>query len=324
MTQLSLTRRDLARALTGGAIGAALPRRGAAKESAPDTYTYKKVGGLEIKLDVYGASPGARRPAVIWIHGGALIQGSRKRISRRFQAKLRVLDYIVASIDYRLAPETKLPEIIADLRDACRWVREQGPQRCGIDAERIAVAGSSAGGYLTLMAGFTAAPRPRVLAAFYGYGDITTPWYSEPDDFYRKQPLVTREEAESSVGTAPVSEPPEQSGRGRFYLYCRQQGLWPLKVAGHDPQKEPRWFDPYCPIRNVTAQYPPTILIHGTADTDVPYSESQNMAARLKAAGVEHEFITVPGAGHGLSGATSEQTENADTRAAEFIRAHLA
>ena len=45
--------------------------------------------------------------------------------------------YAIVSIDYRLAPETKLPGIIDDLRDAFRWVREQGPSRFGIDPERI-------------------------------------------------------------------------------------------------------------------------------------------------------------------------------------------
>jgi acetyl esterase/lipase len=242
---------------------------------------------------------------------------------RRFQDKLLALGYVIVSIDYRLAPETKLPGIIDDVRDARRWLHEQGPRRFGIDVNRVAVAGSSAGRYLTLMAGFAVEPRPRALVSFYGYGDITTPWYSEPDAFYRKQPMVTKEEARNAVGVQPLTEPPPQSQRGRFYLYCRQQGIWPLEVGGHDPHKEPKWFDPYCPIRNVTSQYPPTILTHGTADTDVPYDESRNMAARLKEASVEHEFITVPGAGHGLSGATPEQTENANTRAAEFIRKHL-
>ncbi|MEO7652963.1 MAG: prolyl oligopeptidase family serine peptidase, partial [Bryobacteraceae bacterium] len=71
-----------------------------------------------------------------------------------------------------------------------------------------------------------------------------------------------------------------------------------------------------------TKAYSPALLIHGTADTDVPYAESKAMAARLREAGVEHELLTLPGAGHGLSGATSEEKSRAGDRAVEWIRSH--
>jgi len=54
----------------------------------------------------------------------------------------------------------------------------------------------------------------------------------------------------------------------------RQNGLWPKEVAGFDPDKEPRAFDRFCPIRNVTKDYPPTLLLHGDNDTDVPHQQS--------------------------------------------------
>jgi acetyl esterase/lipase len=78
----------------------------------------------------------------------------------------------VVAIDYRLAPEAKLPAIVDDLRDAAAWIREQGPARFGIASERLAVAGHAAGGYLTLLSGHAVEPRPRALVSFYGYGDI--------------------------------------------------------------------------------------------------------------------------------------------------------
>ena len=93
-------------------------------------------------------------------------------------------------------------------------------------------------------------------------------------------------------------------------------------MSGHDPHKEPKWFDPYCPIRNVSEGYPPTLLIHGTADTDVPYAESKAMAARLEEVGIEHDFITVPGAGHGLVNAKSEDRNHATERSVDWIKAH--
>jgi len=295
----------------------------AADAPVKTTHTYKTVGEIKIQADVYRPDDATTRPVVVWIHGGALITGNKAGVPKNLLDLCRDEGYALVSIDYRLAPETRLPETVADLRDAFEWVRKHGPKRFGMDPDRIAAAGGSAGGYLTLMAGFHVKPRPRVLASFWGYGDITTPWYSEPDAFYRKQPLVSREEALASVGTTPLTGPPPQSRRGQFYLYCRQQGLWPVEVSGHDPRREPKWFDDYCPIRNVSREYPPTILVHGTDDTDVPYSESRNMAARLKKAGVEHELITVEGGGHGLGDSPPQVVEDANARAVAFIRARL-
>jgi acetyl esterase/lipase len=317
-----MNRNEFLKIVAGAAIGAALPRTTFAQPPAPTTHVYKTVGECQIKADVYQPARGARKPAVIWIHGGALIMGSRKWPDARFYAELLSRGLAIVSIDYRLAPETKLPGIVEDLQDAWRWVRREGPQRFGIDPDRIATAGGSAGGYLTLMSGFCLEPRPRALVSYFGYGDITTPWYSQPDAFYRRKPLVPKDEAYRCVGNRPLSEPPGSNQRGRFYLYCRQQGIWPNEVAGHDPHTESPWFDAYCPIRNVTAKYPPAFLIHGTEDTDVPYAESKSMAARLAASGVAHEFITVAGAGHGLSGAKPDKVAEIARQAAEFIKNH--
>ncbi len=319
-----MTRNRFLKTAAATALGMAAQRFSAAQPIAPPrTYSYKTAGGCEIKADVHGADARTRKPVFIWIHGGALINGSRKSVSGPFHAGLLKQGYVVVSIDYRLAPETKLPAIIEDLRDAHKWVRKSGPKLFQIDPDRLAVGGGSAGGYLTQMAGFCVSPRPRALVSYYGYGDITGPWYSRPDPFYLQQPHVSKEEALRSVGTTVLSEPPEKSQRQRFYLYCRQQGIWPKEVAGHDPDTEPKWFDRYCPVRNVSPKYSPILLIHGTADTDVPYEESKKMDERLTQVGVKHEFITVPGAGHGLSGAKPEETMRVADRAIEFIQAHL-
>jgi acetyl esterase/lipase len=315
-----MTRREFALS-AGGAIGLSA-RRAQAQTVEAQTFTYK-TAGCQIRADVYGASEGAAKPALMWIHGGALIMGNRKGSVRPFATNLMDQGYVIVSIDYRLAPETKLPAIIEDVQDAWKWMHEQAG-RFGIDRSRIATGGASAGGYLTQMTGFCLNPRPRALVSYFGYGDIVGPWYSQPDEFYRKQPLVTKEQALATVGTAPLSDPPQGNQRGTFYLYCRQNGIWPVEVSGHDPKTEDKWFEAYCPIRNVTAKYPPTMLIHGTADTDVPYSLSKDMNTRLGKAGVVHDFITVEGAGHGLAGATPEEVSRIAARAVEFVKVHTA
>jgi acetyl esterase/lipase len=316
-----ITRREFVKnAGALGVIGFSVGR--AQAQPAAQTFTYK-IAGCEIHADVYGASEGAAKPALMWMHGGALILGNRKGIMRPFHTDLLEQGYVVVSIGYRLAPETRLPAIIEDVQDAWKWIHEQA-RLFGIDRGRIATGGASAGAYLTQMTGFCLNPRPRALVSYFGYGDIVGPWNSQPDEFSRRLALVSKEDALAAVGTAPISDPPEGNHRDRFNLYCRQNGLWPTLVTGHDPRTESEWFKLYCPIRNVTTHYAPTMLIHGTADTDVPYSLSKDMDETLGKIGVAHEFITVDGAEHRLAGAKPEELSRVAARAVEFVRAHTA
>ena len=280
--------------LTGGSLqdveGQELPKT---------TSTYKTTGDLRILADVYRKPDEVIRPAILYIHGGALIMGNRSWLNPVQVQKYLDAGYTIISIDYRLAPQARLNQILEDLDEAYRWVRVEGPTLFRIDPNRIAVVGHSAGGYLALMAGCRLTPRPAAVVSFYGYGDIAGAWYSRPDPFYSRQPAVTKAEAYQSVGTRVVAEDPEAK-RERFYLYTRQQGLWPREVVGHDPDKEPRVFDPLCPLRNVSRSYPPTLLLHGDSDTDVPFEQSVLMARELERHGVQHELITLAGKGHGF------------------------
>jgi acetyl esterase/lipase len=266
------------------------------------TKVYKTADGHAIHADVYRSSDDVVRPTLVYIHGGALIMGSRTGIAESVKNRYVEAGFGLVSIDYRLAPETKLPAIARDLDDAFHWVRTSAADEFRLDPSRVAVVGHSAGGYLALLSGVRVTPRPTAIVSYYGYGDIVGPWYSQPDPFYCQQPLVSEAEARAAVGARLISDArgPENAQRGRFYLYCRQHGLWPREVAGVDPNADSNFFIPYSPERNVTKDFPPTLLLHGDQDTDVPYEQSQLMARRLHAAGVEHELITIAGGGHGF------------------------
>lgn len=264
------------------------------------TFVYKTVDGVAISADVYRAAPGENRPVLMWIHGGALIMGSRSDIPRYQLNRYLAAGFTVVSIDYRLAPETKLPAIIEDVRDAYAWILREGPALFGLDGDRVAVAGHSAGGYLTLMSGFGNNPRPKALVPVYGYGDITAEWYTRPSLHYAQvHPQISIRDALTDIGDKPVTESFRgQNKRYLYYLHTRQVGRWPIEVSEHDPEADPAWFTPYCPLQNVTADYPPTLFIHGALDTDVPYEELAKMAKELTAKGVAHEVITLPEMDH--------------------------
>jgi acetyl esterase/lipase len=291
------------------------------------TYTYKTVDKLPIHADVYRPADKKIRPVVVWIHGGALIVGSRHGVPAHLLNLCRREGYALVSLDYRLAPETKLPGIIEDIKDAFRWLRAKGPTLLHIDPEKMVVTGGSAGGYLTMMVGICVKPSPRALVVYWGYGSIDGPWYVKPSEFYRKQvKLIDKKTAYKGVGDKALTggeKGVDHRARGQFYLYLRQNGLWTKVVSGFDPATERRKLDPYCPVRNVTSSYPPILMIHGTVDTDVPYEESAGMAKELAKHKVEHELITVRGAGHGLSGGDKKLVADANQGALEFIKKHL-
>jgi acetyl esterase/lipase len=295
------------------------------KEYSMETHTFKTVDGLDLKANVHHDPDAKNAPVIVWIHGGALIGGTRHGPSEEQVKLYRDEGFAVISIDYRLAPETKIAGIIEDIQDAWRWIRSECPDRFGIDPDRMATIGHSAGGYLTLMTGFSVETRPKALIPFYGYGDIDGPWYSKPDPFYCQRPAVTKEEAYRGVSGPPLVDFEDGDARSSFYLYCRQNGLWPNEVTGYDPMSEPEAFDPYCPVRNVTSDYPPTLLLHGNKDTDVPYQLSVNMAAELKRKGVKHELVTIEDGPHGFDGRglADPVVRDAFDRVKAFLKAHV-
>lgn len=294
---------------------------------AKSTHTFKTVGDLKIQADVHRADDTTVRPVVVWIHGGALISGNRQSVPRNLLGLCRDEGYALVSLDYRLAPEVKLPEILVDVEDAFRWLRGAGAKQYHLDADRIIVTGGSAGGYLTLMTGVAVRPRPRALVAYWGYGDVDGDWYTKPSAFYRKQgPLIDKADAYKGVGGRVITgseDGIDSKARGRFYLYLRQNGLWTKEVTGFDPATERNKLDRYCPVRNVSPEYPPTLLVHGTEDTDVPYPLSADMAKELARHKVPHELVTVTGAGHGLAGGDKKLVADAHDKALAFIRTQM-
>src|SRR5215212_9244783 len=79
---------------------------------ASKTYTYKTVGKVKIQADVYRPGDTQTRPVLVWIHGGALINGSRRGVPNNLLDLCRKEGFALVSLDYRLAPEVKLPAII--------------------------------------------------------------------------------------------------------------------------------------------------------------------------------------------------------------------
>lgn len=261
------------------------------------TFTYKIVnGGISIQADVYRRASAELQPIVLWIHPGALVLGSRAMLPTDQLERLLNAKVIVVAIDYRLAPETKLPAIIEDVIDAHHWVRDNAVRFRG-DPTRIAVLGASAGGYLALMAGAHVQPRLRAVVSLYGYGDIAGDWYNRPSPFYLSLPRVSREQAYRAIQSRELTSG-AVGDRNDYYVYLRQNGLWPREVVGVDLDGDATKSFPFSVERQVTSTYPPTLLVHGDADIDVPFQMSERMAATLEKEGVEHRLVRMKGFNH--------------------------
>lgn len=291
------------------------------------THVYKTVGDVKVEADVYRPAGTDSRPVVVWIHGGALIVGGRSQVPKNILDLCTQERLIFVSLDYRLAPEVKLPEIATDIKDAFRWLNEQGPKLFQADTSRIVVAGGSAGGFLTMLSGVIVKPRPSALVAYWGYGDIDGPWTTTASKNHGA-PIMVNDPQELLAGLPAgkiftnTDDPAAGKARGMYYRYLRQTGTWSRGVTGIDATKEPGKLDPYCPVKNISADYPPILMVHGTEDTDVPYSCSVDMARQLAKYKVVHELVSVPNAEHGLRDGDPKLVAEANAKALDFIREH--
>ncbi|MEQ1825492.1 MAG: alpha/beta hydrolase [Pirellula sp.] len=289
------------------------------------TVTYREVDGHQVLLDVLRPPNENTCPVIVWIHGGALIMGGREGIPPQIRSVAEEHACALVSIDYRLAPETKLPEIISDIEAAFQWIAGDGSRRFRLDPSRIIVAGGSAGGYLTLVTGYRVTPKPKALVALYGYGDLIGDWYSTPSPHARHNAKqVSLEEANRQTDGTVISNAKDRKGNGSLiYMHYRQRGIWPVQVSGFTRESIAERIVPYEPLRNVTASYPPTLLIHGNKDTDVPYEQSVMMAAQFERHGVAHSLITIENGEHGFGGGDPIKIEGAYRTMREFVSRYL-
>lgn len=250
-----------------------------------ETSTFKLLNDVELKADVYAPAKnhGKLRRTVLWLHGGALQRGGRLGIHGPMKERFLDAGYVLVLADCRLAPKTRLPGIISDVKDAYAWLRREGPARFSADPARIAVFGSSAGSYLTLMLGCRSTPPPPALLSMWGFCDIEVRWRTKPPDW-----------------------------------------PWLKMLTGHDPSPPSEAYGPFCPARNVSKEHPPTFLLHGAEDEDVPCEQSILMKEVLDHHRVPSQLVIVPGANHGLHrGGDAKAIDDAFDAAFRFVDERL-
>ncbi len=289
--------------------------RGTAPERAVShiALTYGVVEGYRhLHLDVHvPAAAAGPVPLVVWMHGGAWLFGVRDLLPLEWPTNIITQSAIdagmaIATIEYRHSREASFPAQLHDAKAAIRYLRAFGPE-LGIDPDRIAVWGESAGGHLAALVALVTDP------ALEGDVGLVGP-SSRVDAAVCFYPVTDVESLPpmSAALPAKVREAILASGA-------------PLPPEPVDVLLE---FSPYpraearrllSPVSHVSADAPPFLLVHGEADGLVPVEQSRALASALEDAGVDITLVTVPGADHVFAG--TDPRPQAE-RAVDFLRRH--
>jgi acetyl esterase len=251
--------------------------------------------GGDVPIWIYVPRGSKPMPGLVYFHGGGWLRGSLKTHDVLCRALANDGGCVVVSVDYRMAPEHKFPAAIDDALAATRWVAEHADQ-LGIDVERLAVAGDSAGGNLaaavTLLARDLGRPRLAYQVLFYPVTDynLDTPSYLANADGY----MLTR----SAM---------------RYYW---QQYLRAESDASDERASPLRARD--------LSGLPPALVI--TAEFDPLLDEGRTYAERLRSAGVPVTYSEYAGMIHGFvsSAGVIDRGQDAVAEATGALRAAFA
>ena len=225
-------------------------------------------GGSRLLIDLFIPTRRIRTPtpAVLWIHGGGWERGDKNgHTNAEFLAKA---GFVAATLSYRLSDAAPFPAAVEDCKCAVRFLRANA-SKYGIDADRIGVSGSSAGGHLAELvatadnrAGLEGdggwqgiSSRVQAVVSYFGVSDLTTKFPNE---------------------TVPVI----------------------VKFLGGTRSGKPNLYRRGSPIFYVSKDDPPLMLVHGEGDDGVPFDQSVRMAEAYRRLGLDVEFIAVKNAGH--------------------------
>jgi len=270
-------------------------------------------GFRALTLDLYRPKAGTKpAPLVVWIHGGGWNRGDARTSGAYADwpavlASLAARGFVVASVNYRLSGEARFPAQIQDVKAAIRFLRANA-SRYGIDPARVYAWGGSAGGHLAALAATTCGVEAFAPAA--STGRLTG-----------AEAKVARPLSDSDCVQAAVI------WFGVFDV-ANAGGLNTSGLLGCAPDTCADKAAAASPVTYVDPNDPPTLLIHGLADHEVASSQSELMAARLRAAGVPVETLFIPGADHGWIGADAAATRAASLQALQrtfdFLEAQAA
>ena len=252
-----------------------------------------------VRLDIYRPKDSAkdeRLPAVIQVHGGGWILGSRAAQGIPLLNHMAANGWIGFNIDYWLSPRATLPDHVVDVKRAIAWVRENADE-LGVDPERIAITGGSAGGHLTALAALTS-DDPTLQPGF--------------------------EDADTSVMAAvPFYGLYDLTDLGIYSRY--RDWLFEKVVLKARIDDEPELYRDVSPAHRVSEDAPPFLIFHGDQDTLVPVEDARAFTKKLEQTSRNPVlYVEMPGAEHAFDIFPSLRTARVVECIERFLRKEAA
>lgn len=287
--------RQQAPAGKGGPQARALPPEIEALRDLP----YAGTDNPRQKLDLYlpkTRKSGKPLPVIVFIHGGGWRGGDKSGGISHLARFVQGGEYAGASIGYRLTDEAQWPAQIHDCKAAIRWIKAHAAEH-GLDASRIAVWGTSAGGHLVSHLGTSG--DVKALEGTLGSHLDQDSRVTCVVNYFGPENFLTMVRQPSTVDRSGARDYPEA-----------------LLLGGPVPEREAAAREA-SPVTHVTPGDAPFFTAHGTQDPLVPYAQAQEIHASLQKAGVPSLLQEMTHGGHGF------RSPELDARVAQFLDLHL-
>ncbi len=232
-------------------------------------------------------------PVMIFVPGGAWIHGGRQLQGYALMSHLAQQGWVCLSVNYRVSPHNRWPAHITDVKTAIAWARAN-VDRFGGDRNFVAIAGCSAGGHLSALAGLT--PNDPEMQADLPEGSDTS--VDAVVGIYGRYDWEDRSTPE----------------RDRFVDFLERV------VVKRKIDRHPEIFRKASPIAQIHPDAPPFLVIHGSGDSVIPVAQARSFVERLRAVSRSVvSFIELPGAGHGFDMTDGARTGSVATAIGLFL-----
>lgn len=226
---------------------------------------FRETSGSNLALDLYRPHQHPSRPAIVLVHGGGWEQGSRTQLEWHAE-QLATEGFVCACVSYRLSQERRYPAAVRDVNAAIAWLRDQADEY-GIDPDWIATFGWSSGAQLAALAAVT--------------GDEST--------------FVPESSSDASTGVQAMVG---VSGLYDFTPFEHESNEALEQFLGGTYQDVPDRYHEASPITHVSSDDPPTLLLHGGDDDNVPFGQSQMYSRAFEEESVPAELVLVEEGDH--------------------------
>lgn len=257
------------------------------------TFNFIATNNISLNADLYTTFEPRKNITIIYLHGGGLLYGTRDDFPLPYLNMFLAAGYDFLALDYPLAPETALTEIIATTLEQILFYLHNTQEILKLPNKDFIFLGRSAGSYLAFMLCQELLAKkllaPKAFISMYGYENLTEPSFKLPSPYYNKLPHIPELQISNLISAKPKVYAP-LAERFSLYVHARQTGKWLdyLQLNGN--------YEQFALSIDTMHNMPPTVLAAATLDPDVPYRLSKNLSKLLPLAKLltvyqsEHDF----------------------------------